>query len=393
VVAEVADARVRRAKVAVAVAFALNGFAFSSWLSRVPAVRDELNLSTSQLGLVLLCLSAGAFVALPSSGPLVTRLGPARAVLVGAVVVASALAGLALALSIGSAPLAAVFLFAFGVGFSPWDVAMNVEAADVERRVGRPIMPRFHAGFSLGTVAGAGVGAGAAALAVSVAAQIVVTSVLVAIVVAVAVGRFLPVDAAEPDAPRARARDAWRDRRTVLIGLFVLAFALTEGVANDWLALALVDGHAASESLAAAGYGVFVAAMTVGRLTGSSVLQRWGRVPTLRAAAATALVGLLLVVFGGSVFVALAGGALWGVGAALGFPLGMSAAADDPVRAASRVSVVASIGYTAFLAGPPLVGLIAQASNILRALLVVVVALVVAFALASSTREPAAASP
>lgn len=224
------------------------------------------------------------------------------------------------------------------------------------------------------------------------AAQIVVTSVLVAIVVAVAVGRFLPVDAAEPDAPRARARDAWRDRRTVLIGLFVLAFALTEGVANDWLALALVDGHAASESLAAAGYGVFVAAMTVGRLTGSSVLQRWGRVPTLRAAAATALVGLLLVVFGGSVFVALAGGALWGVGAALGFPLGMSAAADDPVRAASRVSVVASIGYTAFLAGPPLVGLIAQASNILRALLVVVVALVVAFALASSTREPAAAS-
>lgn len=379
---------VQRAKVAVALAFALNGLALSSWLSRVPAVRDELGLSTSEVGLLLLCLSAGAVSALPLSGSLVTRLGPGRAVLAGALVAAVGLAGLSLGLALGSPVVAGAFLFVFGAGSSPWDVAMNVEAADVERRLGRPVMPRFHAGFSLGTVVGGAIGAVTAALAVPVAAQLLVTVVAVVSVVAVAVRRFLPVVHEESAAPRPRARDAWRDRRTVLIGVFVLAFALTEGVANDWIALALVDGHGATESLGAVGYGVFVAAMTIGRLTGGSALQRWGRVPTLRAAAGTALVGLLLVVFAGPLVLVLVGAALWGIGAALGFPLGMTAAADDPVRAASRVAVVSSIAYTAFLAGPPLIGLLAQVSDILRALLVVVVALVVAFTLSSTTREP-----
>jgi len=383
----VTAATVQRAKVAVALAFALNGLALSSWLSRVPAVRDELALSTAQVGLLLLCLSLGAVLAIPLSGALVTRLGPARAVLAGSLVVGVSLAGLALALVVGSAPLAGVFLFTFGTGSSPWDVAMNVEGADVERRVGRPIMPRFHAGFSLGTVAGAGLGASSAALRIPVSAQLGVTAVLVVAVMAAEVRRFLPVHPPAEDTGRVRARDAWRDRRTILVGLFVLAFALTEGVANDWLALALVDGHGASQSAGAVGFGVFVAAMTVGRLTGGSLLARYGRVPTLRAAAVVALAGLMLVVFGEPPLLVLTGAALWGVGASLGFPVGMSAAADDPARAASRVAVVASVGYTAFLAGPPLIGVVAQANGILRALLLVVVALVVAFVLAGSTRQ------
>jgi len=383
----VTAATVQRAKVAVALAFALNGLALSSWLSRVPAVRDELALSTAQVGLLLLCLSLGAVLAIPLSGALVTRLGPARAVLAGSLVVGVSLAGLALALVVGSAPLAGVFLFTFGTGSSPWDVAMNVEGADVERRVGRPIMPRFHAGFSLGTVAGAGLGASSAALRIPVSAQLGVTAVLVVAVMAAEVRRFLPVHPPAEDTGRVRARDAWRERRTILVGLFVLAFALTEGVANDWLALALVDGHGASQSMGAVGFGVFVAAMTVGRLTGGWLLARYGRVPTLRAAAVVALAGLLLVVFGEQPLLVLIGAALWGVGASLGFPVGMSAAADDPARAASRVAVVASVGYTAFLAGPPLIGVVAQANGILRALLLVVVALVVAFMLAGSTRQ------
>lgn len=381
-------ARTQRAKVAVATVFALNGLALASWLARVPAVRDELRLSTPELGLLLLCLSAGSITSLTLSGALVTRLGPRRSVLCGAVVVAAGLLGLALALSLGSTVLTGIFLFAFGAGSSPWDVAMNVEAADVERHLGRSIMPRFHAGFSLGTVAGAGIGAATAALAVPIGAQLAVTALAIAGVVALAVRVFLPAAPAPADAPRARARDAWRERRTVLIGLFVLAFALTEGVAGDWLALALVDGHGTTGSVGAVGYGVFVAAMTVGRLAGVTVLARFGRVTTLRASAAVALSGLLLVVFGGPLVVVFVGAVLWGAGAALGFPLGMSAAADDPTRAASRVSVVSSIGYTAFLAGPPLVGILAQASGILRALLVLVVALAVGFALAGSTREP-----
>jgi MFS family permease len=136
----------------------------------------------------------------------------------------------------------------------------------------------------------------------------------------------------------------------------------------------------------AIGFGVFVAAMTVARLVGGSALERFGRVATLRMTAALALAGLLLVLLGGSVPVAMAGALLWGMGAALGFPVGMSAAADDESRAAVRVSVVSSIGYTAFLAGPPLIGLLAEHVGILRALFVVVAALTLGLAASGASR-------
>lgn len=377
-----------RARVSVGVVFVVNGFAMASWISRVPAVRDELALSSAQLGLLLLCLSAGAVTALPLSGGVVQRVGPARAVLGGAAAVALAMVGLAAGLAVGSAVAAGTCLYLVGAGSAAWDVAMNVEGADVERRLGRPIMPRFHAGFSLGTVAGAGVGALSAQVGVSVGVQVGLTGVLVLGAAAAGVRGFLVVEHTEDGGGGSHVRDAWRDGRTLLVGLFVLAFALTEGVANDWLALALVDGHGASEAVGAVGYGVFVSAMTLARMTGVAVLASWGRVATLRAAAFVAMVGLLLVVLGGPLPVVLVGAALWGAGAALGFPVGMSAAADDPARAAARVSVVASVGYTAFLAGPPLVGLIAKASDVLRALLVVVVALLLGLATAGSIREP-----
>lgn len=378
---------VERARVCVGVVFAANGFAMASWLSRVPAVRDTLGLSDAQLGLLLLCLSAGAVTALPLSGGVVQRVGPARAVLAGAVAVSVALVGLAAGLGASSAAAAGVSLAVVGAGSALWDVAMNVAGADVERRLGRPIMPRFHAGFSIGTVAGAGVGAASAQLGVSAGAQVGITGVAVLGAAVVGVRGFLTVEPAAPEAGHTPIRDAWRDGRTVLIGVFVLAFALTEGVANDWLALALVDGHGASEAVGALGYGVFVTAMTLARMTGGAALARWGRVATLRVAAVVALVGLLMVVLGGPLPVVLAGAALWGVGASLGFPVGMSAAADHPVRAAARVSVVSSVGYTAFLAGPPLVGLIAESADVLRALLVVVVALLLGLATAGSIRE------
>ncbi len=182
---------------------------------------------------------------------------------------------------------------------------------------------------------------------------------------------------------------AWRERRTLLIGLLVLAFAFAEGSANDWAALALVDGYGVSESVAAVGFGVFVASMTVARLVGTGLLDRYGRVPVLRATALSAVVGVLLFVFAPTVPLAFVGAVLWGMGAALGFPVGMSAAADEPERAAARVSVVSSIGYTAFLAGPPLIGFLAEATGILRALLVVLGMMVVSVLAVGAARPPA----
>jgi MFS family permease len=148
----------------------------------------------------------------------------------------------------------------------------------------------------------------------------------------------------------------------------------------------MVDGYGTTEAVGAVGFGVFVAAMTLARLVGGAVLDRFGRIPTLRLTAAFGLAGLLLVLLGGSATVAMAGALLWGFGAALGFPVGMSAAADDPARAAARVSVVSSIGYTAFLAGPPLIGLLAEHVGILRALFVVVAALVLGLAASPAAR-------
>jgi len=384
---------VERAKVAVGAAFTINGLAVASWISRVPAARDDLGVSAAQLGLLLLCMSGGSVLALPTSGPVVHRFGPARSALTACVVVATGQFVLAAGLTTGAPPLAGVGLFLLGAGIAVWDVSMNVEGADVEQRLGRSVMPRFHAGFSLGTVAGALVGAGVAALGMSLAVHLVLTGVAVLTLLAVAVRRFLPVEEPEDGAAEDRSgvRAAWREPRTLLIGLMVLAFAFTEGSAYDWLAVGLVDGYDAGGALAAAGFAVFVAAMTAARLVGTTLLDRYGRVAVLRGGAAAAIAGLLLFVLAPSVPLALVGAVLWGMGVALGFPVGMSAAADEPEHAAARVSVVSAIGYTAFLAGPPLIGFLAEASGILRALLVPVAVIAVGTLAIGAARPPSTA--
>jgi MFS family permease len=382
--------RVEHAKVAVGAAFAINGFTFASWIARVPAARDQLQLSAAQLGLLLLCMSVGSVLALPASGPVVHRFAPGRSALAAGALAVTGLFVLSAGLAATSAPLAGLGLFLGGAGIGVWDVSMNVEGADVEQRLGRAIMPRFHAGFSIGTVGGALVGAVAAGAGVPLALQLVVTGVVVLAALAVATRWFLPV--VQPEHGEGKGRSgvgrAWRERRTLLIGLLVLAFAFAEGSANDWVAVALVDGYDVSESVAAVGFGVFVASMTAARLVGTVLLDRYGRVPVLRATAASALVGVLLFVFAPNVPLALAGTVLWGIGAALGFPVGMSAAADEPERAAARVSVVSAIGYTAFLAGPPLIGFLAEATGFLRALLVVIAFLAVSVLAVGAARPP-----
>lgn len=382
-----------RARTAVVAVFAANGLAFASFISRTPAIRDTLGLSPGQLGLLLLCLSGGAVTGLPLSGPLVHRFGAARSVLFGALTVAVGLVSLGGGLLGAAVVPAAVGLFLTGLGSGLWDVAMNVEGADVERRLGRSLMPRLHAAFSLGTVGGAGLGAASAATGIPLQAQVFAVAALLPVVVGVAVRSFGATAARQARGSRGNVRTAWREPRTLLIGLLVLGFAFTEGAANEWIAFAVVDGYGASEALGAVAFGVFVSAMTVGRLLGGSLLERFGRVVTLRATAATALVGLLLVLLGGSTPVALVGAVFWGLGAALGFPVGMSAAADDPAHAATRVSVVSSIGYTAFLGGPPLIGMLAERAGILNALFVVLAALLLGSLAAGATRPLRVSDP
>jgi fucose permease len=320
----------------------------------------------------------------------VHRFGAAKVVLLGSVGVGVGLLAFAAGLAARTVWPAALGLLITGVCMGNWDVAMNVAGADVERRRGRPLIPRLHAAFSIGSVAGGAAGALLARLAVPLEAEVLAAAFLAPGSLVFAVRHFLPEREAEAGGPASSSGGlrAWREPRTLLIGLLTLCFAFTEGSANDWVAVALVDGHRSSEVFGAVGFGLFVSAMTIGRLGGVAVLHRFGRVSVLRVTAALALLGLLLVTLAPSIGWVLAGVALWGVGASLGFPVGMSAAADDPARAAARVGVVSSIAYTAFLAGPPLIGLLAQHVGILRALFVVLAALAVGLLTTGAARPP-----
>jgi MFS family permease len=383
------EPRVERAKAAVAVVFLVCGLSFASWAARVPAIRDTLALTPGRVGLLLLSVSIGTAVALPFSGLVVGKLGPATTVAVTTATCAVGLLVLALGLALTAIPVVVLGLFLYGVGVSTCDVAMNVAGADVERRLGRTVMPRFHAGFSLGTVLGALAGAGCARAGVSLQLQLVVTVVVILAAGLIAVRTFLPVRST-PDGASVGSSvlAAWREPRTLLIGVLVLAFALCEGIANDWLALALVDGYRTAQAVGAIAFGTFVTAMTVGRLVGGSFVERYGRVPTLRVTGLLVIAGVLVVVLSPGVPGALAGAACWGLGASLGFPLGMSAAGDEESRSAARVSVVGSIGYTAFLGGPPLVGLLADHVTVRHAILVAVGAALVGILAAAAARPP-----
>lgn len=383
------DRVVLRARNAVLVSFLLNGFGFASWASRIPEVREELGLSNGQLGLLLLVLSAGSVVALPTTGALVHRWGAARVVRLGVVLDVAGLVGTGVfAGLVDSVWLTAAALASYGVGVACWDVAMNVEGAAVERELGRSIMPRFHAAWSIGSVAGAALGAGVVAIGLSMAGHLTAVAALMAVLAWRGTRDFLPAsgDDAGVQAPGS-VLAAWREPRTLLIGLMMLALALTEGSANDWLAVALIDGYGLPHWVGVAGFGVFVTAMTVGRFVGPAILDRHGRVPVLWVTMGMAGAGVLLTVLSGTPALALVGIVLWGLGASLGFPVGISAASDDPARAAARVSVVTSIAYTAFLAGPPFLGFVAERVGTLTALLVIAALLVPSALVVPAARE------
>src|SRR5215470_11875575 len=349
------DAQFREARNAVYVVFFGNGFLFASWASRIPQVRAELGVTPGVLGLILGCLAVGSGIGTPLSGLITGRLGETRTVSVMAVVAAAGMAAAAVGVLLGT-PAVAAGLLVFGFGSGTWDVAMNVQGAAIERVLGRAILPRFHAGWSFGAVAGAGTGAVMVALGVSVTAHLLAVTVVVAVVVPAAARRFLPGSHSPVRGGRsARRRQlaSWTEPRTLLIGLFVLCMALTEGTGNDWLSLAVIDGYHSAAVAGTLTFAVFLAAMTAGRWWGPRLIDRYGR--------------------------------LLGLGTSLGFPVGLSSAADDPAHAATRVSTAASIGYVAFLAGPPAVGFLGNRVGVLHSLWVAAVVLAAAFLLAGAT--------
>jgi len=380
------------------VIFFLAGIGLASWVSRVPAVRDVLGASTLEMGVLIFGLAAGSIIGLLASSHVLARFG-ARITILACLIagpIGFVLAGVGASVGPNFWVIFAG-LAVFGAGCGMCDVAMNVSGAANERVLGRTVMPLYHAAFSLGTVAGAGTGALAEGIDMPIVLHTAVVSAFM-IAAAVVSTRYLLHENVAHDTPDAdgdepestwRGRLAiWRDPRTILIGLIILGMAFAEGSANDWLALAMVDGYGVDNTTGALVFGVFVTAMTVGRVAGVPLLDRYGRVPVLRVSAVLAAVGLLLVIFGPAPVVAIVGVILWGLGSALGFPVGMSAAADDSRTAGARVSAVATIGYCAFLVGPPAIGFLGEHFGLLNGLLVVLLLVAVAGVVSGSAREP-----
>ena len=385
--------RVRQAVWAVVAVFAVNGMGFATWSSRIPAIKSSLGLDPGQLGVLLMCVSAGSLLGLPAAGSITARIGAVRTVMSGLAVFCVGLVVLGVGTDLAhSAIVAGVGFFLVGLGIGTWDVSMNIEGAAVEQHLGRAIMPWFHAAFSGGTVLMALAAAGLAWAGVPVWVHLTGVALLWPLLGWLSVRGFLPraVEEADTEATDDEARpsstSAWREPRTLLIGVVVLVAAMTEGTANDWVSVALVEGYDLPQWAGILGFATFLSAMTIGRLLGTSALDRYGRVPVLRVLFVMAAIGSLVVVFGGPVL-AFVGAAIWGVGASLGFPVGMSAASDDPRRAAVRVSVVSTIGYLAFLAGPPFLGFLGNHVGVLHSLLLVGGLAVIALLLVPVTRE------
>jgi fucose permease len=314
-------------------------------------------------------------------------------------VVAAAMAVMGVAITLRSVPLVSVALLVIGLGIGTLDVVINVEGSAIERAAGRTLMPLMHGTWSIGAAVGSGIGAACAALGVTPSVQFIGEAVIIG-AVGLAMAPAIPsggrTRVALPTETRlAKVRQwlhGWTDWRLLLIGVVLLGVELGEGSANNWLTLAVRNDHGQTAAIAALFFTAFATGEALARIFGGPVVDRLGRVRTIRYTTALGVLGVVLFILGANFWTVLVGVLLWAVGVSMGFPLGMSAAAESGPDPAARVSVVASIGYFANLAGPPAIGLLAEAGGLLNALWLVVALFLAAFAVAGSLRQPAAPS-
>jgi MFS family permease len=382
----------------VAVAFGAAGVVSAAGFSRVPSLRDHVDGTPAQLSLALVCVGIGSLLLMPFTGRLTERYSSAAVVRGSGLF---CLGGWTLAAFAPSVPILAGCFLLTGFGTGVWDVAMNVQGHVVETRRRRVLMPAWHAIFSYGAVAGAVVGAVFAKLDVSVKVQFPLLSAVTLAALVWCTRAFVEDDDRPPlvlpetgelgaSALQPGVSEATRRGITgteVLIGVMVLATALGEGAANDWLGLTLVDTREMPEAFGALALAGFNLTMATARLASGRLLTRVGRVPVLRASGLTAATGVLLLCLVDSPVTAVVGAACWGLGLAVVFPSGMSAAGEVPGRGARAISVVSTIGYTGFLLGAPLIGQLTRLVPLDRALLVVAAAGVLIALLAPSARE------
>ncbi|WP_370419509.1 MFS transporter [Streptomyces sp. QH1-20] len=376
--------RLRSARAAVSAVFFITGAAFATWASRVPAVQDRLDLSAGQLAVALVGLSGGAFLGLPLVGGLVARFGSRPVLFTGMAVYLAALAGLAVTPNL---PLLTANLALFACGNTAVDVAMNTQGVMVERAYRRAVLGGFHAMFSIGGIVGAVVGSLAASADVGVGRHFALTAVVLCVPMAVAATALLPD-------PRETAEDpgplfALPTAGLWIPGLVAFCALMGEGVMNDWGAVYLHDVTGASPGAAGAGFAVFSAGMVIGRLSADRIRARTGTVRFTLGCSLVAAAGSVVSISVASPGAGFAGYALLGLGMAAVIPVVFGHAAElRPARPGPAIAAVSAVGYVGFLAGPPIIGGIAEAVDLRVAMLVLLVLMVSMALLSLRLRRP-----
>ncbi|WP_202501305.1 MFS transporter [Streptomyces sp. SID5785] len=398
------SAPLTRLRIALTVFFALDGFVFAGWVVRIPAVKAQTGASASQLGLALLGVSAGAVVTMMLTGRLCSRFGSHTVT-----VACGVLLPLTVALPpLTHSPLAlGLVLLAFGAAYGGINVAMNSAAVDLVAALRRPVMPSFHAAFSLGGMVGSGLG-GLVAGHLSPTRHLLAITVIGLVVTAVTAPTLLRHPApAPPERQRAERRSteqrgaeqrgaehapatgrARGTRGIVLVfGLIALCTAYGEGALADWSALHLEQDLHAHPGVAAASYACFAGAMTIGRLSGTALLERLGRTRTLVAGGATGAAGMLLGALAPSVWVALVGFVITGLGLANLFPVAVERA--GALAGPTGVAAASTLGYGGMLLGPPAIGFMTDWFSLPAALTSVALLAAVAATIGFATRRVA----
>ncbi|EJI0930048.1 MFS transporter [Salmonella enterica] len=371
--------------------FFLPGLLMASWATRTPAIRDILSVSTAEMGAVLFGLSVGSMSGILCSARLVKRFGTRKVIHTTMTYAVGGMVILSVALWCASPLIFALGLAVFGASFGAAEVAINVEGAAVERELNKTVLPMMHGFYSFGTLAGAGVGMALTALSVPANIHIILAAAVAIAPIFIAI-RAIPdgtgKNASESPHLQEKGLPFYRDIQLLLIGVVVLAMAFAEGSANDWLPLLMVDGHGFSPTSGSLIYAGFTFGMTVGRFTGGWFIDRYSRVTVVRASALMGALGIGLIIFVDSAWVAGVSVILWGLGASLGFPLTISAASDTGPDAPTRVSVVATTGYLAFLVGPPLLGYLGEHYGLRSAMMVVLALVILAALVAKAVAKP-----
>ncbi|MEU2208044.1 MFS transporter [Streptomyces hygroscopicus] len=388
----VTDRDLSRLRAAITAFFFLDGFVFAGWVARIPAIKDRTSASEGALGLALLGVSAGGTATMMATGRLCRRFGNhPTTVAAGALLAAS----VALPPLTHSALALGLVLLVFGTGFGALNVAMNSAAVDLIAALRRPVMPGFHAAFSLGGMAGAGLG-GLIAAHLSPARHLSLLALFGLLLAAVA-GRTLislpapvppggPGTAAEPGpgTPPGGARPDGARWLVAVFGLIALCTAYGEGAMADWAALHLHQDLDASAGLAAAGYSVFALMMAVGRLSGTVLLERLGQTSTLIAGGVTAAAGMLLGSLAPTIWLALLGFAVTGLGLANLFPVAIARA--GALTGPGGVAAASTLGYCGMLLGPPTIGFLADWYSLPTALTTVAALAVVTYGTRNAAR-------